>query len=175
MVTGKIIRELFDSRYYIDDHGAINSRYREDEHYGFRIEEKIGTDGYPNVTLSINGVSKTITVHRLLAIAFIPNPENKPQVNHKNGNKLDYSLDNLEWATPTENMQHAFDNGLCKPPKQPCRVIDISTGKVYTSIKKAAMDLNISYSNCKKYLRGFVKNKTSLRYDASDCPKQLSA
>lgn len=52
------------------------------------------------------------SVHRLMALAFIPNPENKPQVNHINGVKSDYSLENLEWVTESENQQHAVDTGL---------------------------------------------------------------
>ncbi|HEU0125887.1 MAG TPA: NUMOD4 domain-containing protein, partial [Flavobacterium sp.] len=56
----------------------------------------------------------TILLHRALAEAFIPNPENKRCVNHKDGNKLNNSLDNLEWATHGENNQHAYDTGLKK-------------------------------------------------------------
>jgi hypothetical protein len=52
-----------------------------------------------------------IALHRLKAITFIPNPENKPQVNHKDGNKLNNDLNNLEWTTISENIQHSYDNG----------------------------------------------------------------
>lgn len=55
---------------------------------------------------------KMYSLHRLLAIAFLPNPENKRTVNHKDGNKLNNALSNLEWATYQENMQHSFDNRL---------------------------------------------------------------
>ncbi len=62
---------------------------------------------YRYVNLGHNGEVKSKYIHRLLAQSFIPNPEYKPQVNHKNGNKLDNRLENLEWATCSENMIHA--------------------------------------------------------------------
>lgn len=70
-------------------------------------------DGYLVVNLSFGATRKRKSIARLVADAFIPNPENKPLVNHKNGrNKTNNSVDNLEWSTVSENTQHAFDTGL---------------------------------------------------------------
>lgn len=72
------------------------------------------TKGYYNVHLSKNSVRKRVWIHRLIAEAFIQNPENKPQVNHINAIKTDNSIDNLEWVTAKENTKHAHLAGLCK-------------------------------------------------------------
>jgi len=68
--------------------------------------------GYLQINISNNNQRKTILVHRLIAQTFIPNLENKREVNHKNGIKWDNRIDNLEWNTPKENMNHATLNGL---------------------------------------------------------------
>ena len=72
---------------------------------------KIG-DGYMYVCILENNTPTTKSVHRLIAKTFLKNPSNKPTVNHKNGNKKDNTISNLEWASYSENMIHAYANGL---------------------------------------------------------------
>lgn len=72
-------------------------------------------DGYLRVHLFMNGERCQELVHRLVASAFIPNPSNRPHINHKNGIKSDNSLDNMEWATAAENIKHACQTGLNPP------------------------------------------------------------
>ena len=74
-------------------------------------------DGYLVIQLNKNGKGKQFRVNRLVAHAFIPNPDNKLVVNHKDCNKKNNLSTNLEWNTVSENTQHAYDNGLNKSPK----------------------------------------------------------
>lgn len=69
-------------------------------------------DGYWGVLLTKNNKSMCYSIHRLVAKAFLPNPENKTQVNHIDGDKQNNSVTNLEWCTPKENIQHAWRTGL---------------------------------------------------------------
>jgi hypothetical protein len=86
---------------------------------------RLGARGYLRVTLYKIGDrandkerrGKTYDIHRLMATNFIDNNENKPVVNHIDGNKLNNKVSNIEWCTVSENTQHAFDNGLGKPSK----------------------------------------------------------
>lgn len=82
--------------------------------------------GYPAVSLLLRGVQSTYYVHRLVAKAFIKNPENKPQVNHKDSNKTNNKASNLEWSTASENVSHFY-----KSPHSPRRLAKVSGRKNY--------------------------------------------
>lgn len=73
--------------------------------------------GYEQICVSLgeSNKKKIFKIHKAVAETFISNPENKPEVNHKDGNKLNNNVDNLEWVTSSENMRHAIDTGLLKP------------------------------------------------------------
>lgn len=75
-------------------------------------KQTLGKNGYRYVTLYSNNTSKKLYIHRLIAELYIPNTEYKRTVNHINGNKQDNCLTNLEWNTDSENIKHAYDNGL---------------------------------------------------------------
>ena len=73
--------------------------------------------GYELICIHYLGKRKTLNLHRLIAKLFIPNPDNKPCINHKNGIKTDNRVENLEWCTYSENMVHATKNGLSRYSK----------------------------------------------------------
>lgn len=76
------------------------------------LKEQKSKNGYSVVRVTVNRIKKTIRIHREVAKAFIPNPENKPQVNHIDGDKNNNKVSNLEWCTNQENADHAIKNGL---------------------------------------------------------------
>ena len=78
--------------------------------HGVEIKGCIDRCGYREVILN----KKRVLVHRIIAITFIPNPDNLPQINHKDGNKINNNIDNLEWCTRSYNLVHAYKNGLEK-------------------------------------------------------------
>ena len=83
---------------------------------GDRITKGSNQGGYLliYITNSINNIKKKWRIHRLMAMVFLPNPDNKPQVNHKDGDKKNNKLSNLEWVTRKENIQHVYDNNMSK-------------------------------------------------------------
>ena len=98
-------------RYYVTRCGQIWS----DRLKGFLRHGSVGGGRYKSVCLSKKGKAKGYMVHRLVALAYIPNPMNKPEVNHIDGDRMNNSADNLEWVTRKENVQHAIRTGLMAP------------------------------------------------------------
>ncbi len=79
---------------------------------GRELKQSQSNTGYLRVELWSEGFGKKHSVHRLVALAFVPNPEGKPQVNHKDGDKQNNRFENLEWVTQSENQLHAYETGL---------------------------------------------------------------
>lgn len=99
--------------YTINRSGEITNRF------GRKIKAQTAHNGYMRVELWQNSKGKKYLLHRLLADAFIPNPHDKPCVNHIDGDKANNCLSNLEWVTRSENQLHAYSTGLQKGYKKP--------------------------------------------------------
>lgn len=98
----------------------------------------IGKRGYPNFSYWTDGKLRLLTVHRCVAIAFLDNPNNKPQVNHIDGNKENNHVSNLEWATSKENIIHARNTGLHVSDGDKPVVQITKTGLVLAKFKSAS-------------------------------------
>ena len=92
----------------VSDLGRVRSNLRD----GRILKTQKDKKGYHRLRMTINRRRYSFKVHRLVAQAFVPNPNNNPQVNHKDGNKSNNSASNLEWVSNKENVHHAIENGL---------------------------------------------------------------
>ena len=109
----------YEGLYEVSNTGVIKALYKRVDsgkcHRTWKPHIKacaVDTKGYLRVSLSKEGKNKTHKVHRLVAETFIDNPDNLPEVNHKDGNKLNNNVNNLEWCTQSKNMSHACNLGL---------------------------------------------------------------
>jgi len=109
----------------------------------------VNKGGYVQTQLCINGNYKYVSVSRMVAIAFIENPDNKKEVNHIDGNKLNNSVENLEWSSPNENIAHSYRIGLRENNKKACRVLAKKCRK-------------LSASDCKKIKKKWLNGGHTL-------------
>ena len=124
--------------YQVSNYGRVKSTAQHNWLHK-QIIRKPKTRRYAELPLASNGKTKWVLVHRLVAQAFIPNPQNKPEVNHKDGNKLNNNVDNLQWCTKSENELHSlYTLGFYKSDK-----------------------FNEMYKKVQKHLKNFLNIKNS--------------
>ena len=162
----KNIKDLkgYENSYQISDSGRIFTKRRligNQIYYGKELVPQLTQDGYLKVTLSKNGDCKKFYLHRLVAIQFIENSTNLPQVNHKDGNKLNNNINNLEWCTKQENQSHAVRTGLMQRGQDrpsakltEAEVLEIYKLKGILKAQDIANKYNVSKNTINCILRG---------------------
>lgn len=146
----------FAEGYLISNYGRVKSLRKEQE----RILKLSHTkDGYVKCGITIKGSSCRFRVNRLVAEAFIPNPENKPTVNHIDGNKYNNRADNLEWATKSEQMKHAYKMGLKKPMR----------GTLQPRSRLSETDIKWIREHYKAHDKEFGMNALAEKFNVSGC------
>lgn len=141
--------------------GDADNRYRSVKE--LILQQRNTENGYKRISFKgQDGILKTFSIHRLVAETFIPNPENKPEVNHIDGDKTNNNHWNLEWVTSSENQIHAFETGL----QTGCEVIQLSisgeTIKKHKLISSASKELGIPSPNIIEACKG--RRKTAGGY-----------
>ena len=159
-VFDDVVVEVYeDGRLKTKDHShRIKTNGQRDNRKGKFLQPSTDKDGYLKVVLTRRGLRKTFFVHRLVALAWVDNPEGKPTVNHKNGTKKDNSVSNLEWSTHSEQKRHAIELGLASANvsilatanKKRARKVRFE-GILYESIREAARETGWS--------RTYIKSK----------------
>lgn len=172
-----------NGKYHVSSFGRIKSIYSISKSGlvrmgGMILKTQINERGYETIGLSYMDagkiISKTYKIHRLVAIAFHPNLENKPQVNHKDLNQLNNRIENLEWATAKENTNHAQENGrrpIANPyvpigehPRRFKKIKNTQNGEVYDSAEALSQLIGVKPKEIKRRLSGERPNNTIYEY-----------
>lgn len=121
-----VIKE-FEGKYFISNRGRVKTQT------GKIKKLQDNRRGYYCCGFYYNGKAVMRKTHRLVAQEFLPNPKNKPQVNHKNGNKKDNNVENLEWVTQSENMTHAYEKMGCFEKRRANKhITDVQILEIFT-------------------------------------------
>lgn len=146
-----------DGKYQVSNFGKVRSTTKILKLYHTKC-------GY--LIVNLGSKNRHRLVHRLVAETFIENPNNKPQVNHINGDKTDNRVENLEWCTSSENIRHSVHIlGEMRYSYQNKPVICTTTGKRYPTISAAARDNNVYRENIRKVLRKKYKTTGGLQFE----------
>jgi hypothetical protein len=137
----------YEGKYQVSNLGRIKSLYRWNGKAFYKREHIMESyinnkNGYIYIALMKNNKNKNCRLHRLVAEAFIPNPENKPQVNHIDGDKTNNNANNLEWCTQSENELHAYNKGLANSDNKKFKVFQYDMQgnllNIYDSLQEAS-------------------------------------
>ena len=148
--------------YQISDDGLVLNTKR-----GRLRKPRLDKDGYYFLTLHLDKKRKRESVHRLVAAAFLPNPNQCPVVNHKNGIKTDNNVNNLEWCTVRENNLHAIHLGLNSPVRRNHKVSvkDTESGEemVFVSKRSAGKFFGTSGVSINEWIKGIIPKRDDLK------------
>lgn len=140
----------YDGQYQISSNGQVRS-FKQNKDVPHLIKPFEDRDGYLCVRLTKDGTKRQYRIHRLVAETFLFNRDNKPTVNHKDGNKHNNCIDNLEWATYCEQIRHVVDNNLRS--SQSVQVMCIETGQKFPSKRNAETSLGIMKNGVSRSIR----------------------
>ena len=143
------------------EHTVTNKNGSKRKFPGKILKPLKNTCGYLFVNLCKNGIVRTFLIHRLVAFAFIPNPEGRTCVNHRDENKQNNSVENLEWCTAKENINYGTRNKRASE-KRSKPVLCIELNQIFPSLTDAAKQLRISVGNLSWVLTG--RSKTAGGY-----------
>ena len=171
--------EGYEGVYFVSNLGRVKSvdhycpnRIGSGKQTGRVLKPAKSKKGYLRVSLSKNKIKFNTSVHRLIALSFIPNPDNKPQVNHINGIKDDNRIENLEWCTNRENIIHAIKSNLSnfnygeKHHSSKLSNNDVfkvrHLHKLGLTCKELAADYNVSQTAMSKILRNITYKNSKI-------------
>jgi len=161
----------YEGFYQVSSLGRVRSVDRKIKHknnshfnlYKGKVLRQGYSHGYMSCVLTKNSKKRTVRVHRLVTIAFIPNLEDKPMVNHINGIKDDNKVSNLEWCTDSENKLHAYSTGLCSP-----RISKKYNTGCRKLTKKQVIEIRYNYNIKKETFKDIGERYNVSRFAISD-------